>query len=363
MSVKGFHQVSSVKKMKLYMHIGTEKTGSSFLQRVCAINRDWLIQSGFYFPKAGRDEKRLKSGTISPGNARELANLIEIGAWDRVESWLERRITKADSLLCANLLLSHELLFSCLGREGVVDKLENSLQRIGIEQTSSLLFIRDPVDHAISLYKHRGKNGEIDTVSEWIKNNYSTATELDNFINNVDSNVFSLDIRRYQPRTSTLLRAFLDDWLGLNDPPLLPEGLVNPSLTLSEIELLKYMAKARADDVSLFYRNLLAVPRECKSSNERLEISARQAASNYLAGFESTWRKFDRLLEKDGGLDIPERSSTDSTVDASFSFSTTQLRAIADGYREARSGHYNLMLIFNKYLRPPLGKLKRALFS
>ena len=244
-----------------------------------------------------------------------------------------------------------------------MSELEDIFKRVGIKQVNSLLFIRDPVDHAISLYKHRGKNGRIDTVDEWIRTNYSTATDLDSFINNVDSSVLSLEIRRYQPRTSALVGAFFDDWLGLGDPPLLPEELVNPSLTLSEIELLKYIAKIRADDVRLFYRNLLAVPRECKAANEQAELCARQAASNYLADFESTWRKFDSLLEGDGGLDVPERSSTDSRVDQWFSFSGAQLRAITEGYSQARSGRHNLMLFFDKYLRPPLGKLKRALFS
>ena len=191
--------------MKLYMHIGTEKTGSSFLQRVCAINRNWLKQSDFYFPEAGRDEKRLRSGTISPGNARELASLINTGAWDRVESWFDKRIRKADEHSCTSLLLSHELLFSCIGREGVVERLEDVIRNIGVSQTGSLLFIRDPVDHAISLYKHRGKNGNIGKIKEWISSDYTTATDLDNLVTGIESSNISFDIRRYQNRTRAIV--------------------------------------------------------------------------------------------------------------------------------------------------------------
>ena len=94
-----------------------------------------------------------------------------------------------------------------------------------------------------------------------------------------------------------------------------------------------------------------------------MECSVRQAAGNYLADFGSTWQEFDKLLQKDGGLNIPERDSTRSKVVESFSFSNSQLQAIVKSHGEARSVFYNLTAFFNKYVRPPLGKLKRALIS
>lgn len=349
--------------MKLFLHIGTEKTGSSYLQKVCALNRSWLEQAGIYFPFAGRDERRLKKGTISPGNARELAELIEVDAWEQVEAWLNERKELARSRSLDSLLLSHELLFARLAREGVLESLAGSFRRLGIEQVVALLFVRDPVDHAISLYKHRGKSGAIGTVREWISSSYSTATELGALIDIVDPRLICLKARKYRKQTHYLLGAFFNDWLGLGEPPLLPEGLVNPSLTLSEIELLKHIANTTGLDVPLFYQQLLAVPRDCKTENEWLELSARQAVSNCLADFEGTWRKFDRLLKMDGGLDIPERSSTDSPVQESFSFSEPQLQAIAAAHCEACSALYKLKVIVNNHVRPPLGRLKRVLTS
>ncbi len=349
--------------MNLYIHIGTEKTGSSFLQQVCANNRNWLQQSGFYFPEAGLDEQRLRRGSISPGNARELASFIRECSWDRVDDWFSTRLGKAEELSCPKLLLSHELLFSQIGKPGVLEELEDCVTGVGIKKINYLLFIRDPVEQAISLYKHRGKNGQIGTFSEWIDSCYSTATELGDLIDRINTSTGSFDIRKYQDRTDALVEVFFGDWLGLDNPPVMPKGVVNPSLTLSEIEFLKSVAEVRAEDVRIFYQKFLAVPREEKALAEPLELAVRQEAANYLADFEMIWRHLDELLKDDGGLEIPRPCSTDVTERNSFSFSQAQLRAVTSSIRELHGGKYKLIRVFNKYLRPPLGKIKRALLS
>lgn len=351
----------SINTDKIYFHIGTEKTGSSYLQKVCALNRSWLEQSGIYFPSGGRDETLITKGTVSPGNARELAELIEAGEWDKVEDWLEKRIELSRGRSCNSLLLSHELLFACFARKGVIENLLERVRKFGVEQVSALLFVRDPVDHAISLYKHRGKSGIIGSLREWIRSRYSTAIELADLIDVFDHNLICMNARKYRKDSNYLLAAFFKDWLGIGEPPLLPEGLVNPSLTFSEIELLRKLAKTRPWDVSLFYRKLLAVSPEAKADNDSLEGSARRETGNYLADFEDTWRKLDALLEVDGGLDIPRRSLTDSAVDESFRFSELQLQAIAESHSEAQNARFKLTVFFDKYIRPPLGKLKRVL--
>lgn len=348
-------------KMNLYLHIGTEKTGSSFLQKVCAINRDWLAKSGVYFPEAGKDEKRLRTGSISPGNARALAKLIGDDDWSAVNGWLKERLAKTRYVSCQNLLLSHELLFACLAKDGAVEGLAASKNRLCIDQIFVLLMVRDPVDHAISLYKHRGKNGRVGTIGDWINSNYATAVELDNFVRKANPDHLSLDVRKYQKRTDRLLAVFFLEWLGLPQPPLRPEVLVNPSLTLSEIELLKKLAEKRPADVRHFYEKLLSIPHQYKDANEQVEHCARRTAGDFLAQFNSTWRLLDKLLEKDGGLNIPKRCLSGPEVATAFSYSDVQLRAIAEAHQEARGIRYRSMQSFDNILRQPLVKLKKAL--
>jgi hypothetical protein len=347
--------------VNLYIHIGTEKTGSSFLQKVCALNREWLRRSGFHFPKAGKHERRLIRGTISPGNAIELAELVGANTWDRVERWLAERITEAKRLSCGNLLLSHELLFSSLGQKEVVKRLNERLERLGVSHAHALLFVRDPVDHAISLYKHRGKGGHIRPIEEWIRVNYPTASELEGIIGVAESGGLQLTLRKYQKNSCALLAAFFVDWLGTGHPPTCPEGLVNPSLTLSEIELLRQLADSRSGDVPLFYHNLLMVPREKKHEDSQLEDMARLTVSNYLASSNDTWQKLDQLVVKDGGLEVPEPNSSALRSNTPYSYSDAQLSAIAKSCSEARTARYNLTMLFDRYLRPSLSKVKKAL--
>jgi len=45
--------------LNLYLHIGTEKTGSSFIQTSLGQSRKHLQEFGFFFPEAGRLEKKM----------------------------------------------------------------------------------------------------------------------------------------------------------------------------------------------------------------------------------------------------------------------------------------------------------------
>ena len=64
--------------MKLYLHIGTEKTGSSHLQSLSAINSNVLQQNGIWFPFEGKSNKSLIKGEISAGNAQSLTNALNV---------------------------------------------------------------------------------------------------------------------------------------------------------------------------------------------------------------------------------------------------------------------------------------------
>ena len=54
--------------MKLLIHFGIYKAGSSYLQHICASKRDYLIANNIYFPESKEDQK-MKKGLISKGNA------------------------------------------------------------------------------------------------------------------------------------------------------------------------------------------------------------------------------------------------------------------------------------------------------
>ncbi len=62
--------------IKLYLHLGYHKTGSSFLQTMFAQNRDYLLENDIYFPYSKGDKNMLK-GIISPGNGILLVEALK----------------------------------------------------------------------------------------------------------------------------------------------------------------------------------------------------------------------------------------------------------------------------------------------
>ncbi len=343
--------------MKVYLHVGTEKTGSSYLQKLCANNRVHLRVNGYAFPTAGRDEQRLRAGTISPGNARELAELIEDGAWGAVEEWMRDRIKKARRENCNRMLLSHELLFAALAHAGHVSRLVRAVARAGAHGCAMLLVVRDPVDHAVSLYKHRAKHGAVTDLPVWIAEDYRTPEELKQFLLQSDTDRVQLSVRRYTSDGALLRRRFFMDWLGVEEPPLSIESTVNPSLGLSELQFLRHLASSRPRDVPLFYEKMLSVPREAKASDLHLEEAARVGAAKHLASHMELWRDLQVRLRKDGGLDLPADSNVPPPPESSFCFSGAQLIALAVAHSETASSRYQARS-FRRELRRNLGRAR-----
>ena len=76
--------------MQLFLHVGTEKTGSSFLQTLSALGRNDLREKGIWFPLGtAYDEGCMKTGRISAGNGRPLAQKVDQGQWDALGATLK----------------------------------------------------------------------------------------------------------------------------------------------------------------------------------------------------------------------------------------------------------------------------------
>ena len=103
--------------VKLYLHCGYHKTGSSFLQTLFAQNRDYLLENNICFPFS-KDDKNMLKGEISPGNGIELVKAIREKnnalIIDLLEKWV--KITLSNN--CDSLLISSEGLFHVLAESG-----------------------------------------------------------------------------------------------------------------------------------------------------------------------------------------------------------------------------------------------------
>lgn len=323
--------------MKICLHVGTEKTGSSFLQKLCGTHREFLAGQGVFFPDAGRDEERLIGGSISPGNARELAQLIEHEQWEATDKWLAERANQAVAKGADQLLLSHELLFAALSSRAAIKRLEEAARRIGVGEVGALLMVRDPVEQAISLYKHRAKSGRVGDLSTWLTAHYRVPGDIKAFLSAVEAGETLLRVRKYEKDTARLTDAFFCDWLGVTPPPVETDTSVNPSLTLSELRLIRQLASTRPDAVPLFYANLLAVPRAQKADEPHLEAAARREVAEHLARYADVWSDLDARLESDGGLDVAQAGEHREEATGPFCFSEAQLAAMARSHEVALS--------------------------
>jgi len=344
--------------MKLRLHVGTEKTGSSYLQKLCGKNRAFLQEHGIWFPDAGRFERQLQKGSISPGNASDLARFLEDSDWATASSWLAKRIREARDRDCKKLLLSSELLFAALSNEGAIRTLEGVVGDAGVSEVSCLLLVRDPVDHALSLYKHRAKGGKSGAIERWIDTGYSLPKQLAEFLRGIDCSTIRLQLRKYEKASELIEKIFFNDWLKVDPPPNLVENLVNPSLSLSELAVIRHITSVRPKDQPAFYSSFLSVPVADKADDVGLKNTAFATVEKYLYRYNEFWRKLDARLAADGGLKLPQERDI-AVVAPQYEFSEAQLRALTRAHTVSMSFRYAVSHWVRSSLRPTIGRLIR----
>src|SRR6056297_3014889 len=95
--------------MQALLHIGTEKTASSYLQSVAALGRADLAEGGVAFPRGWwHDEESMAAGRISAGNARHLAQAMDLEDHKVVLKSARGAVDDAARIGATSLLLSSE---------------------------------------------------------------------------------------------------------------------------------------------------------------------------------------------------------------------------------------------------------------
>jgi len=346
--------------VRLQLHVGTEKTGSSYLQTLCGKNRQFLQENGLWFPDAGKYEKQMQQGTVSPGNGLELGEHIRRNSWAGVTNWIAERVNEAQRRKCKSLLLSYELLFAEMSNEGAVDQFQSAASEAGIGEISCLLMIRDPIDQVLSLYKHRAKNGRVDDIEEWIKEGYSLPRQLDDFLGQVDRSSIQIHVRKYTKDTASLIDVFFHDWLGVNDPPIKFQSYLNPSLSLSELAVIRHVVATRPDDQRAFYSKFFALPRDEKADEKDIETATAAKVEDYLCRFDKVWKLLDDRLRKDGGIEVPQLRHDSVEGACHYSFSEAQIQAWSEAHTQSATIRYAAGTLIH---RLGIGKLVRTIMS
>lgn len=213
----------------LFIHIGHDKTGSSFLQAHLALNAEALGARGIFYPGRARDMARAAAGGVSSGNGKlfEAPGALEAAAKARAGR---------------DVLLSYEGFFNALNREPdeTLARFEAWRRALGLTEVRLLLFTRNPVGHAASAYQQLVKSGKVHHAPDRYFLAYRRPQQVWKVMGRVGAAPgMTLDLRNYDACRGDLLGE-LSRWLGTADfqwqAP--PAERVNRSMTRAEMRLL-----------------------------------------------------------------------------------------------------------------------------
>ena len=216
----------------LYLHVGHSKTGTSWVQAALRENAAALAGSGLAYPILHLGIGDEQGAEIGQGNGLALAT-SPVG---ELESRL-RTIGRATRP--AGVVLSSEEFFPRLTQHDDPAALPRAALAAGFDRTEILLFIRNPVGHAASLWQQYLKRGGGSAPIETFFEKYSVPERVERFLDRFMSmdgvGLTCLNYDRHRHDLLTPLRA----WLGQAALALTPPraATINRGMTRAELAL------------------------------------------------------------------------------------------------------------------------------
>lgn len=214
----------------LYIHIGHNKTGSSYVQSIFANSVGALQKQGLVYPNS-KNIQKAKQGGITTGNILAFSEMLKNN--DAVYSKGEY-----------GKVFSSELFFKSFIEKEFQQSFCTFIEKNSIISVKILLFIRDPVSLACSRYQQLVKgHGLTGSIEAYFEENFNTPKEVNVVLDFFESlPIFQVTVKNYSREKKRLL-SVVEEWLEvpsgtLNKPP---QGVVNRSLTFGELELQRFI--------------------------------------------------------------------------------------------------------------------------
>ena len=224
---------------RLILHIGHGKTGSSALQSAFAKSVESLARAGITYPEHRR-VKEAAAGKITSGNVSH-DSLIATA-----KSSLK---LPGDTILLSNEGLFHVLL----ANEGLLPDLAALNAKVEM-----VLYIRNPLKHAMSVYGQNIKRGGMTLSVEKFLPRYAIPSKVAAFMQAAKSAGVDLTVLNYSNHRADLLGSFANA-TGI-DPALLdmPQSTpINRSMTRAEVRLQAAFNGAWGQKSSAFLSDVL----------------------------------------------------------------------------------------------------------
>lgn len=257
--------------MTLHIHFGIYKAGSSYIQYICANQREYLVKNKIYFPESAED-KKMKAGLISKGNADGLDAALKKDDAKKISTLFKTWLEQAQAHNCKAVLISAEALVHQLAIQKRLELLTKTAKDVGYKSIKAMGFFRDLADHALSTYKHRAKSGKHPDYEYWIRHNYETPKLLIDLSQTIKNNQdITWSLRKFQKNSNFLKQAFFKDWLKVETPVFKEQPTVNESLTLSEVKVMNHLKKAYPMVLDYFINDFKALSKSKKAKDIALE--------------------------------------------------------------------------------------------
>ncbi|MFT4804040.1 MAG: hypothetical protein ACI9YE_001238 [Psychroserpens sp.] len=229
---------------KIYLHIGLEKTGSTFIQSVLFANKEALYDGGIEYPDGLFRYENMMELTSAYADEYNLINVLRPKSTAGFRKELvEYILSKTES----NIVFSSEHLSSRLQSIEQVYLLLNDL-KVANHEIIILAYVRSPKEWVISQYCQYIKSGGKATLSSYLSNNVRLDTYIKKALSPASNIKMWLDtklissahIEKYEDAKKFGLINSFKNIIGINILPLeSPNNNTNPSLNNAQTELLR----------------------------------------------------------------------------------------------------------------------------
>lgn len=210
--------------MKLILHIGTHKTGTTALQRFLYANREPLAAHGFHYATPPRlQEANLIANALNVGKKRVVRDFLAKHLECACRSGAHTILTSAENFYAMSVLDAmqrREVCANAVERDDALIETLQSLMPQGIDVSEIVCYFRRPDRYAESLYSQHVKRGIIfdGTFGEFLPI-IRPALFYDKHMR-AWSDAFgesNCTVRLYEPVRADIVSDFVGDVMGIDD--------------------------------------------------------------------------------------------------------------------------------------------------
>jgi hypothetical protein len=227
----------------LYLHIGSQKTGSSYIQTSLRLSRQNLAEVGLIYPP-GTEKQGLNERSWTAGNGVYL-----FGPSSKVKKYIETSI--GDSV--RGIVFSSETLLIGLSVQETRTTMLSTLRHFDIEHVKILLYLRNPMEFGVSYWMQLVKGEryiyDMETFLKdtgFIQKRMEMTAEVLDFLSGQDG--FEITTLNYSHCKNDLL-SNVSKWLEIDkDTLVIPSAekvnrSLNPGETILQLELNKILGR------------------------------------------------------------------------------------------------------------------------